>query len=196
MNSVGQNDAAQAYLVVTGQEDEPSWYDARVRLGQASDATSIKNLYATLPYYDEYVKIRNKYNLNVPKISLTDVAVARVDADYSSKKIDHARHYNSAEYLAWSSKDDPNAAWMGEKAIWDKAVKKDPSLASYKNDLYGLLQAKPDFAEKVGHYLNLIDPKTSSYGYALNTDKKGEYYDVEAWDAGYGDPSLSVDEFR
>ena len=195
MSEDQKNDARAAYAIVNGELDAPSWYDKDVNLGQSNDATSVKNFYATLPYYDQYVKIRQKYNLSVPKVSLADVAVAMMDADYSTHVVDHARHYNTSENLAWNCADDPNGIWMGEESIWNKAVKKNPSLAQYKNDGYGLYQADSELFEQVGHYLNLIDPSTSSYGYALNTESH-DYDNTESWDSGYGDPVFSVDEFK
>ena len=195
MSEDQKNDARTAYAIVNGELDAPSWYDKDVNLGQSNDATSVKNFYATLPYYDQYVKIRQKYNLSVPKVSLADVAVAMMDADYSTHVVDHARHYNTSENLAWNCADDPNGIWMGEESIWNKAVKKNPSLAQYKNDGYGLYQADSELFEQVGHYLNLIDPSTSSYGYALNTESN-DYDNTESWDSGYGDPVFSVDEFK
>ena len=195
MSEDQKNDARAAYAIVNGELDAPSWYDKDVNLGQSNDATSVKNFYATLPYYDQYVKIRQKYNLSVPKVSLADVAVAMMDADYSTHVVDHARHYNTSENLAWNCADDPNGIWMGEESIWNKAVKKNPSLAQYKNDGYGLYQADSELFEQVGHYLNLIDPSTSSYGYALNTESN-DYDNTESWDSGYGDPVFSVDEFK
>ena len=195
MSEDQKNDARVAYAIVNGELDAPSWYDKDVNLGQSNDATSVKNFYATLPYYDQYVKIRQKYNLSVPKVSLADVAVAMMDADYSTHVVDHARHYNTSENLAWNCADDPNGIWMGEESIWNKAVKKNPSLAQYKNDGYGLYQADSELFEQVGHYLNLIDPSTSSYGYALNTESN-DYDNTESWDSGYGDPVFSVDEFK
>lgn len=195
MSEAQKNDAATAYGVVNGQIDAPSWYDQYVNLGQASDATSLKNLYATLPYYDQYIKIRQKYNLNVPQVSLADVAVAMMDADYSTHVIDHARHYNANENLAWNVLDDPNSLWMSEESIWNKGVKKNPSLEQYRDDAYGLSKVDHDFAEKVGHYLNLTDPATKSYGYGLNTEHH-KYDNTESWDAGYGEPAFSVDEFK
>ena len=195
MSEDQKNDARAAYAIVNGELDAPSWYDKDVNLGQSNDATSVKNLYATLPYYDQYVKIRQKYNLSVPKVSLADVAVAMMDADYSTHVVDHARHYNTSENLAWNCADDPNGIWMGEESIWNKAVKKNPSLAQYKNDGYGLYQTDFELFEQVGHYLNLIDPSTSSYGYALNTESN-DYDNTESWDSGYGDPVFSVDEFK
>ena len=173
----------------------PSWYDKDVNLGQANDAISVKNFYVTLPYYDQYVKIRQKYNLSIPKVSLADIAVAMMDADYSTHVVDHVSHYNTNENLAWNCADDPNGIWMGEESIWNKAVKKDPSFAQYKNNGYGLYQANPDLFEQVGHYFNLIDPSTSSYGYALNTESN-DYDNTESWDFGYGDSVFSVDEFK
>ena len=195
MSEDQKNDARVAYAIVNGELDAPSWYDKDVNLGQSNDATSVKNFYATLPYYDQYVKIRQKYNLSVPKVSLADVAVAMMDADYSTHVVDHARHYNTSENLAWNCADDPNGIWMSEESIWNKAVKKNPSLAQYKNDGYGLYQADSELFEQVGHYLNLIDPSTSSYGYALNTESN-DYDNTESWDSGYGDPVFSVDEFK
>lgn len=195
MSEAQKNDAATAYAVVNGQIDAPSWYDQYVNLGQASDATSVKNLYATLPYYDQYIKIRQKYNLNVPQVSLADVAVAMMDADYSTHVIDHARHYNADENLAWNVSDDPNSLWMSEESIWKKGVKKNPSLAQYRNDGYGLSQVDHNFFEQVGHYLNLTDPATQSYGFGLNTEHH-KYDDTESWDTGYGESAFSVDEFK
>ncbi|QNQ82755.1 hypothetical protein [Lactobacillus sp. PV012] len=194
-SSMSQNqkdDATTAYAIVKGALDAPSWYNKDVHLGRANDSTSVKNLYATLPYYDQYNKIRQKNNLNVPKISLADVAVAMMDADYSTHIIDHARHYRANENLAWGGLSDPNALWMSEEEIWNDAVKTKPSLAQYQNDGVGLYQADPALYERVGHYLNLTNPSTSSYGYALNT----EIHDTEAWDSDYGDPAFTVDEFK
>lgn len=195
MSEAQKSDAANAYNVVNGQTDAPSWYDKDVHLGQANDATSVKNLYATLPYYDQYIKIRQKYNLAVPEISLADVAVAMLDADYSTHVIDHAHHFNTSENLAWNVADDPNSIWMSEESIWKKAVKENPSLVQYRNDGYGLYQADHDLYEQVGHYLNLTDPSTKSYGFGLNTESN-QYDDTESWDAGYGDPAFSVDKFK
>ena len=195
MSEAQKDDAATAYGVVNGQIDAPSWYNNDVNLGQADDATSLKNLYATLPYYDQYTKIRQKYSLNVPQVSLADVAVAMMDADYSTHVIDHARQYEANENLVWNVSDDPNSLWMSEELIWNKGVKKNPSLAQYRNDAYGLSQVDHDFAEKVGHYLNLTNPAIQSYGYGLNTEHH-KYDNTESWDAGYGEPSFSVDEFK
>lgn len=97
--------------------------------------------------------------------------------------------------LAWNVSDDPNSLWMSEEPIWKKGVKKNPSLAQYKNDGYGLSQVDHDFFEQVGHYLNLTDPATQSYGFGLNT-KHHKYDDTESWDAGYGEPAFSADEFK
>lgn len=144
LNETQKSDAANAYAVVNGQVDAPSWYDKDVNLGQTGDATSVKNLYATLPYYDQYIKVRQKYNLSVPQVSLADVAVAMVDADYSTHVIDHACHYNTSENLAWNCADDPNTPWMNEELIWNKAVKKNTSLAQYRNDGYGLFKSDHD----------------------------------------------------
>lgn len=41
----------------------------------------------------------------------------------------------------------------------------------------------------------MTDPSTKSYGYGLNT-KHNQYDNTESWDAGYGDPAFSVDEFK
>lgn len=195
LNEDQKNDAAIAYAVITGQRDTPSWYGKYVKLGQTNDATSVKNFYATLPYYDQYVKIRQKYNLSIPKVSLADVAVAMMDADYSTHVMDHARHYNTSENIAWNCKDDPNDIWMSEESIWNDAMKKNPSLAQYKNYGYGLYQADYTLYEQVGHYLNLIKPSTRSYGFGLNTESN-RWDDTESWDSGYGNPTFSVDEFK
>lgn len=192
-----KQDAQQAYALVKGQSDAPSWYDADVHLGSERDATSLPNLFRTLRYYDQYSQIRNKYSLSMPQVSLTDVAVAMLDADYSSHVIDHARYFDSAENLAWGVANNPNYMWMSEEKTWNEGIAKDPSLASYKNDAYGLSQKDPNFYESVGHYLNLIDPETNDFGYALNTDTKANKYgDTEAWDADVGNGSYDVSDFQ
>lgn len=191
-----KQDAGYAYNLLTGQaEDTPDWYGKYVRLGQSTDATSVQNLYKTLPYYDQFIKLRQKNDESVPNVSLSTVAAAMLDADYSSHVMDHARHFDGSENLAWGSPKDPNSAWMSEESIWNKAVAKNPSLAQYKHDPYGMMQADASFYEKVGHYLNLIAPKMESIGYALNT-QKNQYDDTEAFDADYANASYSIAEYK
>lgn len=45
MSEDQKNDARAAYMIVNGELDAPSWYDKDVNLGQANDATSVKNFY-------------------------------------------------------------------------------------------------------------------------------------------------------
>lgn len=195
-NDAKKQDAGYAYNLLTGQADDtPDWYGKYVRLGQSTDATSVQNLYKTLPYYDQFIKLRQKNGVSVPNVSLATVAAAMLDADYSSHVLDHARHFDGSENLAWGSPEDPNSAWMSEESIWNKAVAKNPSLAQYKHNPYGMLQADANFYEKVGHYLNLIDPKMESIGYALNT-QRNQYNDTEAFDADYAQASYSIAEYK
>ncbi len=191
-----KEDAEQAYALVEGQSNVPSWYNTDVHLGAESDATGLSNLHQTLPYYDQFMQIRNQYSLSMPHISLTQVAIAMLDADYSSNVIDHARYFDSSENLAWGTPDNPNAAWMSEEKIWNKAVAKDPSLASYKDRAYDLSQADHDFYEQVGHYLNLINPKVEGYGYALST-RNNEYGNTESFDySEETDGSYSINDYK
>ena len=41
----------------------------------------------------------------------------------------------------------------------------------------------------------MTDPATKSYGYGLNTEHH-KYDNTESWDAGYGEPAFSVNEFK
>lgn len=191
-----KEDARRAYALLEGQSsDKPSWYDSYVHLDSETDATSLENFYKTLPYYDQFEEIRRDNSLSIPRVSLEQIAIAMLDADYSSHILDHARHFDSSENLAWGVPDDPNASLMSEKKIWDKAVAQDSSLAAYKNNAYDLSQADNSFYEQVGHYLNLIDPKIASYGYALNTGEK-EYGNTEAFDVDDSDGTYTVADFK
>lgn len=191
-----KEDARHAFALLKGQNDAPSWYESYVHLGADADATSLSNLYKTLPYYDQFMKIRSKYSLSTPQISLTQVAIAMLDADYSSHVFDHARYFNTGENLAWGSPNDPNAAWMAEEKIWNKGVAKNPSLASYKDNAYALSQRDHNFYEQVGHYLNLINPQVKGYGYALNT-RNNEYGNTESFDYSEDtDGSYSASDYK
>lgn len=181
-----KKDAERAYALLEGQEDKPSWYDSYVSLGSDTDATSLANFYQTLPYYDQFEKIRRANSLNTPEVSLEQIAVSMLDADYSSHIFDHANNDNSTgENLAWGSPDNPNSAWMAEEQTWNSAVAQDHSLARYKNDAYGLYQKDNNLYMQVGHYLNLINPAMEGYGYALNTrNDSTACFDYSSWDSG------------
>lgn len=67
-----------------------TWYDPSKQLGKEGDATSLSNMKAALNDLDDLVAVRQQYNLRVPKVSLTAVAVAMMSSDYLlNHKFDH-----------------------------------------------------------------------------------------------------------
>ena len=198
-------DAQNAYNIVTGTgtfTDEsgkpkaaPAWYAKAVHLGQKNDATSLDNLKASLELYDQFVKMRQDRHLSVPKVSLVNVAIAMVDADYQTTidGLDHPGYYSVGENLAESSLDSAMGLWMAEESAWKEAVKQYPDLAGKLGEYY-VAQYHLDVYGKMGHFNNLMAPDTTSYGFAFNGAPD---YGYTAYDfGGSKDGVYSIDEYK
>ncbi|MGQ5709175.1 SLAP domain-containing protein [Lactobacillus sp. PSON] len=84
-----RKDAQMAYSVVMNegkfQNTKLSWYNTKEQLGKENDATSLENMKAALNDFNELIAIRREYNLNLPKVSLTAVAIAMMSSDFEGK---------------------------------------------------------------------------------------------------------------
>lgn len=204
-----KKDAQVAYNIVTGTgtfkdpsgkvKEAPSWYSAAVHIGQKNDATNLDNLKASLLLYDQFVKIRQDRKLSVPKISLTNIAVAMVDADFQttlkSGGLKHPGYYYAGENLAESSIEGAMDAWMNEESAWKEAVKQHPDLAD-KLGKYYVVEHYMDVYGKTGHFSNLMAPDTASYGFAVNGDLNKDFV-YTAFDFGASkDGIYSLGEFK
>ena len=178
-----KEDAKIAYGIISGTgsfqgKEKPAWYDQAVKMGQDGDATSIAQMKDALTLFEKFIEYRQEKSLPVPKINLTSIAVAMLDADYATNvERSHSYYYESDENLAWPGANparDSVSLWAEEQQIWDKAVANDPSLAPYLQDAYGLSEKHPDFYSTVGHYLNLMNKSVVAYG-AATTSNTGAY---------------------
>lgn len=204
-----KKDAQVAYNIVTGTgtfkdpsgkvKEAPSWYSAAVHIGQKNDATNLDNLKASLLLYDQFVKIRQDRKLSVPKISLTNIAVAMVDADFQTTLekggLKHPGYYYAGENLAESSIESAVHLWMNEEGKWKVAVKQHPDLADKLGQDYVFLKY-PKVYGATGHFNNLMDPNMSAYGFAVNGDLNKDFV-YTAFDFGASQDGIySLDEYK
>ncbi|MCC4384078.1 CAP domain-containing protein [Limosilactobacillus reuteri] len=201
-----KKDAQDAYNIVTGingkTKPTASWYTKAVHIGQKNDATSLDNLKATLPLYEQFINIRQDRNLPVPKISLTILAVAMVNADFQTTLekggLKHPGYYPSTgENLAESSIESAVRLWMNEEGKWKVAVKQHPDLADKLGQDYVFLKY-PKVYGATGHFNNLMDPNMSAYGFAVNgnLDKDFVYTAFDFYDGKKDAGLFSLDEFK
>lgn len=192
-----KKDALDAYNIVTGQGEfegkkAPDWYSKAVKLGSKDDATSIDNIKDALAMYPQFIKVRQQNALEVPKISLSSVAIAMLDVDYNVHiaALVHPSYYSTTENLAEGyGSDYAVGSWMSEKSIWDDAVAKNPELANHLHDGYWVFSKYLDLYEKTGHYLNFMDQSVPSYGFA---SAEG----IQGYDADFESGVYSLDQYK
>lgn len=191
-----QEDARIAYNIVTGNSKSvsvPSWYKKVVHLGRDDDASSLENMQAALPMYKDFIRFRKDNGLSIPKVSLVQVAIAIVDADYQLPNggLEHPGYYPTAENLAEGYT--PNTAvdgWVNEeRERWNAETKKNPELAKHVNNGYWVYQNYPDIYQETGHYLNFMMYQPAAYGFAHVSDI--DAYDGDSSSIGY----YTIDEY-
>lgn len=190
--SVGAT-AAAGYLTnrsSVGYDDSGhhTTFYATMTPGGQYDATNIENMLEALDWI-EYCNTHYRKPNGLSTLLVTDtmMASAQRNANFSTWSYSHA--YKSDGYTAniaatanggsyagenlyfsFVGVENAYRDWYGaEKAIWDEAVRKNPSLRQYATNAYGLMQTNPSLYYQVGHYLNIIDPSYNITGIGLNT---------------------------
>ena len=148
-------------------------------MGEAGDATSLDNMQASIAYLKEYDHLRKINGLNTPKVSMTAMAIAQVNANYAQVEGNHSGAYGYSENLAWgygeaSTSGSPFRGWYDYE-------KKQFESGNHK------------FSE-VGHYLNIMNKEDETTGFALQ-----KVNGVYAQEFGYQedkDVVMTIDEFE
>lgn len=148
-------------------------------MGEAGDATSLDNMQASIAYLKEYDHLRKINGLNTPKVSMTAMAIAQVNANYAQVEGNHSGAYGYSENLAWGYGEASTAGspFRG----WYDYEKKQFESGNHK------------FSE-VGHYLNIMNDEDETTGFALQ-----KVNGVYAQEFGYQedkDVVMTIDEFE
>lgn len=177
-----REDARTAYDIVTGTYyNEPSWYAEKVHLGAKDDATSIEEMKNVLPYLSTVNAARTSHNRSILGISLVDMAVAMIDADYQTNGLDHPQSLYGSENLT-TDLENPVQSWMNEELVWNEMLKEHPEYANVLNfgqeGIYDFFVGHTNDYEEVGHFLNLMNSDLTTFGMGRLDDT------AVSWDAG------------
>ena len=130
-------------------------YYAATELGDEDDATSLDNLLDTIQWMEECNELRqsddNSSGLSDLKVSSLLMAIAELDANWSSTNLEHASVFSVGENLAWGYPDPFDGWYTEEKEIYDESGSTDGT----------------------GHYENIISSSYRATGFACCT--KGTY---------------------
>ena len=187
-----RKDAKTAYGIVMNdgkfQNIRLTWYDPAKQLGKEGDATSLSNIKAALNDLDDLVAVRQQYNLRVPKVSLTAVAVAMMSSDYLlNHDFDHPINHPENGHFFSDEEDIADGGsqvplYMGEKQWIDDQIANHPEYAQYSYDnghlTYDQWKANNEFWENhglimygggdyvIGHYTSMTNPYQDGVGMA------------------------------
>ena len=119
-----------------------------------------------LPYLPKVNEARTSHNRSVLGISLTDMAVAMIDADYQTGWLEHPDSLYQSENLT-TYMQEPVQSWMQEEETWNEMVKEHPEYADVLNSSYNIYAFFANHYNEylqVGHFLNLMDPELTHFG--------------------------------
>ena len=120
-------------------------------LHDSRDAMSIAHFRQALDYIDQCNALRRQENQPELSVSLTMMAVAMVQTDYSSNSLDHSRIFDVGENLYWGgSTGTPFGSGSNPFDYW-------------------YTREKP---ERGSHYRNIVDPRYVLTGFAIAQNGK------------------------
>lgn len=173
----------------------PAFNEVTPNLSSPYDATSYQNFKASLKWIDKCNEMRRRENqsngTSLKDLPINDwaMASAQLHADYSAyTKGHHSRtgncRFNLGENLAWSAY---NGYADGPFDAWYTVEKKQYALT-------------PEWNNRTGHYLNIVNPDYGVTGYAINTDPKGFSSQCNAQNFAYssvsGQKTYTTSEYR
>lgn len=120
--------------------------------GGENDATNLELMYYALDFIDECNELRGKHGLSPLLVNDYLMACAQVNINWSDTNMGHSKFFNVGENLAWGYMDPFDGWYTMEKAEYESGVS--------------------DF-QKVGHYLNIINPSYKTTGFAISFDNNG-----------------------
>lgn len=165
-----------AYVGATDAIDilDNSRYASYTHKGEATDATSLENMKASIAQMKECNRLRKLHGLSELKVTYELMAMAQADANYSDSNIGHAGQFNVGENLAWGYVN-PFDGWYTEEKI------------NYETQN----------GDQVGHYLNIINSRYRVTGFAINTRGSEYWITYSQVFSGYGDENaMTIDEYE
>lgn len=185
-------------------------YRDETNLGQEGDASYLDNFARTFQYMKECNAIRVSLGLSELKVTSGEMAIALANCNWSDTHRAHAgdfdRGYNG-ENLAWgypgtaytvngsNNGGSPFNGWYDkEKQLFDAAVATGNYPGIESMTAYEIYTKYPALYSSTGHYLNIIDPDSTTTGFAYNT--VNNTYDQTFGVSAYGYKTYSVDEYE
>ena len=159
---------------------DSSRYASLTARGDAKDATSLKSLQSASAYIRECNALRAAHGLEPLKVSPLLIAYAAADANYSDTELEHAQQFRmNGENVAWNYGSDPFRQWYDEEKADYEATGN---------------------AFEAGHYLNIIEPRFTTTGFAtcLRGTMRGwrTYAQTFGSGAGFEEGAMTVGEFE
>ena len=157
----GYTDAKGKKHNFNNKTDQAGKFLAKTELNKPGDATTLKNLKATLRHIDRGNALRSSDEVfpggGSLKINSLLMAGSQVQTNASHAHMGHRGHIVPAENLSWGSSDPFKGWYSKEKELYKKNKK-----AAFHD---------------VGHYLNLTDRRYTVTGFAV-VDKPGTTYRI------------------
>ncbi len=162
------DEAAWAYAILTAkdvrvQDNQQKDYSQYVKLGEASDATSLENMKMAvdrLNAVNEYRQLHNQTEgTKLPdlKVSHYLMAVAQYQMGYSQYNIGHTQAFYVGENLAWNYLNPFDGWYTEEKELYDELK------------AAGKLGTSED-KKKYGHYKNIVNSDYTTMGFAFGPE--------------------------
>ncbi len=174
-------------------------------IGDEKDATSFTNVKLAIDYLKQCNALRKENGLDELKVDLTLMAVAQVNANWSSatatwSSYGHSREYSTFENLSWGSKDPYKGWYYSEKAYYDfrKTYKQEHPDAS-NDEIIAAAKEAGKYDNTTGHYTTIVngDLKVTGYAY-VSTGFLGRCNAQEFDDSAFSRDSkvMSLEEFE
>lgn len=171
VSSKVKNDATEALKIF-----KDGVLDEFTNLNDPKDATSLKNIKASIPLLYECNRLRQlpEHNLSPLKVSLQLMAIAQKQLNWSDTNVNHAKAYSVGENLSWGYEDPFKGWYFEEKKIYDSGAN-------------GV----------VGHYLNIVNSKYQATGVAHNNNGSyGWHGEADGQVFSFSGGTMTVDEFN
>lgn len=152
--------------------------DKDTDLNDPNDATSLKNIKASLPHLDECNRLRQlpEHGLSPLRVSLQLMVIAQKQLNWSDTGMNHSQAYLVGENLSWGYEDPFEGWYFEEKKVYDK----DKGASGV-----------------VGHYLNIINKSYTATGFAHNNNGKyGWNGEVDGQVFSSSGGTMTVDELN
>lgn len=166
-------------------------YAQYLHIGDKTSATDLDNMIKALDFLDKVNTIRKSLGLSELKVSDNQTALAEIATDYNGY-LDTLQHlaYTGGQNLAGGTTDPVYYWYTTEKKVYDAH----PEI--HGKSRFWIQMNHPELAQKVGHYLTIVDPSYTLTGGGYTA--AGEYNPVtgQNFSADESDTGVTVAQFR